>query len=326
MKRVSLLIPAYNEEKSLDSLYVAISEFADIHTEYEWEFLFINDGSKDRTLECLRELREKDDRVCFVDLSRNFGKEVAMLAGFDHVTGDCAIILDADLQMPPRYIHEMLQHWEEGYDDVYARRLGRETDSFLRKSFSLLYYRMLERFTKEKSVQNVGDFRLLDRKCINTLKQLRESQRYTKGMYSWIGYRKYEITYTHEERNEGISSFNFFSLLSLAIEGVTSYTTIPLRLSAALGFLVSIFTFIYMVVVFVKTIIYGANVDGYPSLMLTILLLGGVQLISLGIIGEYLGRIFNETKRRPTYVVREFQGEQNSVLNEEVVEGVAERV
>ncbi len=279
---------------------------------YEWEFLFVNDGSRDNTLECLRQLRANDERVCFVDLSRNFGKEVAMLAGFDYVTGDCAVIIDADLQMPPRYIHEMLKPWEDGYDDVYAKRLERDTDSFLRKGFSLLYYRMLESLTKEKAVRNVGDFRLLDRKCIDTLRQLRESQRYTKGMYSWIGYRKYEITYTHEERNNGKSSFNFFSLLSLAIEGITSYTTAPLRLSSTLGFLVAIFTFIYMIVVFTKAILYGADVDGYPSLMLTILFLGGVQLISLGIIGEYLGRIFTETKQRPTYVVREVQGKNKN--------------
>ncbi len=273
-----------------------------------WELLFVNDGSTDRTLDVLRELQEKDNRVCYVDLSRNFGKEVAMLAGFDYVTGDCAIIIDADLQMHPRYIHEMLKHWEEGYDDVYARREGRETDSFIRKKISLLYYKFIETISNDKSARNVGDFRLLDRKCIDTLKQLRESQRYTKGMYSWIGYRKFEIIYTHEERNEGESSFNFFKLLSLAVDGITSYTTAPLRISTLLGFVVAIFTFIYMVVVFCKAVFYGVDVDGYPSLMLTILFLGGVQLISLGIIGEYLGRIFNETKGRPTYVVREFKG------------------
>lgn len=273
-----------------------------------WELLFINDGSKDNTLDVLRELQEKDSRVCYVDLSRNFGKEIALLAGFDFVTGDCAIILDADLQMPPRYIHEMLKHWEEGYDDVYARREGRETDTFIRKGLSLLYYKFIESISNDKSARNVGDFRLLDRKCIDTLKQLRESQRYTKGMYSWIGYRKFEITYTHEERNEGESSFNFFRLLSLAVDGVTSYTTAPLRISTFLGFLIALFAFIYMIIVFGKALIYGADVDGYPSLMLVILFLGGVQLISLGIIGEYLGRVFNEAKGRPTYVVRELKG------------------
>ncbi len=311
MKKVSIIIPSYNEEKSLYALYDAVNQLAKDGSQYLWEFLFINDGSKDRTLEIIRELRANDDRVCYVDLSRNFGKEIALLAGFDYVTGDCAIILDADLQMPPRYIHEMLKYWEEGYDDVYAKRLGRETDSFIRKGLSLLYYKFIETVTNEKSAQNVGDFRLLDRKCIETLKQLRECQRYTKGMYTWIGYRKYEITYTHEERNDGESSFNFFRLLSLAMDGITSYTTAPLRISTLLGFLVAIFTFIYMIIIFGKAVLYGADVDGYPSLMLTILFLGGVQLISLGIIGEYLGRIFNEAKGRPTYVVSEFQGDNN---------------
>lgn len=312
MKKVSLLIPAYNEEKNLHRLYDELQKQIEIGKDYLWEILFINDGSKDRTLEVLRELQTKDSRICYVDFSRNFGKEVALLAGFDYATGDCVIILDADLQMPPRYIHEMLKHWEEGYDDVYARREGRETDSFIRRCFSVLYYKLIEAATKEKSAHNVGDFRLLDRKCIDTLKQLRESQRYTKGMYSWIGYRKFEITYTHEERNDGESSFNFFSLLSLAVDGITSYTTAPLRISTLLGFMVAVFAFVYMIVVLCKTIFYGADVDGYPSMMLTILFLGGVQLISLGIIGEYLGRIFTETKGRPTYVVREYIGNRSN--------------
>lgn len=310
MKKVSILIPAYNEEQNLSRLYEALTDLMQKHPNYEWEILFVNDGSKDRTLEKIKELRARDSRICYVDLSRNFGKEKAMLAGFDYVTGDCMVIMDADLQHPPVLISEMLKYWEEGYDDIYGKRKTRGKESWLRKKFSLLFYSILQHSTRFDILPNVGDFRLLDRSCINVLKQMRESERYTKGMFCWIGFRKKELLFEQQDRLAGESSWNFWALLNLAIEGITSFTIVPLRLSTLLGFLVALFTFIYMIYFFIKTLIWRDPIQGFPTLIIVILFLGGVQLISLGIIGEYLGRIFNETKKRPTYVAREYNGQR----------------
>lgn len=305
--KVSLLIPCYNEEASLPILYEELVRLMDHHTQYEWEVLFVNDGSRDATIQLIKDLHRKDSRIAYVDLSRNFGKEAAMLAGFDYVTGDCMVILDADLQDPPSLIPEMLKYWEEGYDDVYAKRASRGKESWLRKKLSLLYYDILQRSTKVEILPNVGDFRLLDRKCIEALKELRESERYTKGMFCWVGFNKKEVVFDRGDRVAGNTSWNFFSLFNLAIEGITSFTTTPLRLSTIMGFIVSLFAFIYMCVIVTKTLIWGDEVQGFTTLFVFISFLGGVQLISLGIIGEYLGRIFHETKNRPVYVVKEYQ-------------------
>ena len=308
MKKVSILIPCYNEEASLHALYEALKELMDSQKNYDWEVLMVNDGSRDHTIDIIKQLREKDKRICYVSLSRNFGKENAMLAGFDYATGDCMVIMDADLQHPPTAIPDMLAKWEEGYEDVYARRITRGKESWLRKQFSLLYYRMLQHATRVEILENVGDFRLLDRKCINALKELRETQRYTKGMYCWIGFRKHEIWFEQGDRFAGKSSFNFFRLLNLAIDGVTSFTTAPLRLATFLGLIVSLVAFAFMCYVLLTTLVWGDPVQGYPTLITVILFLGGIQLLSLGIIGEYLGRIFYETKGRPVYVVSEVAG------------------
>ena len=308
MKKVTILIPCYNEEESLPLLYDSLTTLADNQSSYEWELLFINDGSKDYTIGYIYDIYKTDPRVCYIDLSRNFGKEAAMLAGFDYATGDCMVIMDADLQHPPQLIPEMLKYWEEGYDDVYAKRTTRGKESWLRKNLSLLYYKLLQKTTRVEILQNVGDFRLLDRKCIDTLKQLRESERYTKGMFCWIGFNKKEIEFEQGDRVAGQTSWNYFSLFNLAIEGITSFTIAPLRLSTMIGVIVSLIAFIYMCVIIAKTLIWGEDVQGFPTLMVVILFLGGVQLLSLGIIGEYLGRIFHETKNRPVYVVREYKG------------------
>ena len=308
MKKISILIPAYNEEASLPALYDSLytNLFCDNSLNYEWEVLFVNDGSKDNTLDVIKKLRETDKRINYVNLSRNFGKENAMLAGFDYVSGDCTIIMDADLQHPPTAIPEMIKHWEEGYEDVYARRNDRGKESYLRKKLSLTYYSLLQRSTRIDILQNVGDFRLLDRRCILALRQLRETQRYTKGLYCWIGYKKKEILFDQADRTEGKSSFNFFGLLNLAIEGVTSFTTAPLRIATILGFVVSIIAFLYLCFIIIKTIFIGESVQGYPTLITVILFLGGVQLLTIGIIGEYVGRIFNETKNRPVYIAESY--------------------
>jgi glycosyltransferase involved in cell wall biosynthesis len=310
MKKVSILVPCYNEEPSLPLLYSELKKVIDIQPEYEWEILFVNDGSKDKTLDIIKSLRSIDNRICYLDLSRNFGKENAMLGGFDYVTGDCMVILDADLQHPPSLIPEMIQYWEEGYDDVYAKRTFRGKESWLRKKSSLLFYKLLQKSAKIEILQNVGDFRLLDRRCIDALRKLRESERFTKGLFSWIGFNKKEITFEQGDRIAGITTWNFHSLFNLSIEGITSFTTAPLRISTYVGIIVSISAFIYMFYILVKTLIYGDPVQGYPTILVVILFLGGLQLLSIGIIGEYLGRIFNETKRRPPYIANIYNGDK----------------
>ncbi len=310
MKKVSILIPCYNEEKSLPLLYPELKTLMDGQSGYEWEVLFVNDGSKDNTLNLLKALRAADERISYIHLSRNFGKENAMLAGFDYATGDCMVIMDADLQDPPSLIPQMLSYWEEGYEDVYAKRANRGKESWLRKNFSLLFYKILDHSTRFDVLQNVGDFRLLDRCCIDALKQMRESERYTKGMFCWIGYKKKEIVFDRADRVAGESNWNFWSLFNLAIEGITSFTTAPLRLATLLGVAIAFFAFSLLLYYGIKTLIWGDPAQGFTTLIVVILFLGGVQLLSIGILGEYIGRIFNETKHRPTYLIGEINGKK----------------
>lgn len=310
MKKVSILIPAYNEEEVLYTLYDRLENVINKLNNYEFEVLLINDGSKDNTLNILRELRKRDKRICYINLSRNYGKETAMIAGLDYVTGDCCIILDADLQDPPELIEEMLKYWEQGYDDVYAKRKSRAGESFMKKFTSSLFYKMLQKSTRIPIQKNTGDFRLLDRRCVDALRKFRESERYTKGMFSWIGFNKKEILFDRDPRVAGSTKWNYWKLIDLAIEGITSFTTKPLRISSFLGVIISFCAFVYIVIIIARTLIMGEAVKGYPSLMAVILFLGGVQLLSLGIIGEYIGRVFNETKRRPLYFVEEYNGEK----------------
>lgn len=310
MKKISVLIPCYNEEASLPLLYAELVKVMDSCKSYDWEVLFVNDGSCDNTLSIIKDLRQKDSRLSYVDLSRNFGKENAMLAGFDYVTGDCMVIMDADLQHPPHVILKMVEKWEQGYDDVYAKRVTRGKETWLRKKASLLFYSLLQKTTKIEILQNVGDFRLLDRCCIEALKSLRESERYTKGMFCWIGFKKASVDFEQKERIAGKSSWNFLGLFDLAIEGITSFTTAPLRLSSILGFIIAILSFILMLFHLVKALIWGDPIQGFPTLVVIILFLGGIQLLSIGILGEYLGRVFNESKNRPVYIVREHNGKR----------------
>ena len=311
MKTITILVPCYNEEQSLPLLYQALNDVVVGIDEYEFEYLFVNDGSQDHTLNILRTLREQDKRVSYMDLSRNFGKENAMLAGFDYAKGDAVIIMDADLQHPPTLIPEMLAIWNDGeVQDVYAKRITRGKESWLRKNLSLLYYKMLDKSTRFEILQNVGDFRLLDRQAIEALKNLRETERYTKGMYCWIGFNKKEILFEQQDRVAGESKWNFFSLLNLAVEGLTSFTVAPLRIAGYVGGGVAFISFLYALYYVVKTLIYGDPVAGFPTLIIVILFMGGLQLLALGILGEYVGRIFNEVKHRPVYFAKEYNGEK----------------
>lgn len=302
-KLITILIPAYNEQEVLRLLYDRLNTLTGSLPQYNFEILFVNDGSKDQTLNIIRELREKDTRICYVNLSRNFGKETAMIAGLDYAKGDCVVLIDADLQDPPELIPEMISYWEQGYDDVFARRKSRKGESFLKKFTSKMYYKVLQSFTKIDVQKDVGDFRLLDRRCVEALKKMRESQRYTKGLYSWIGYRKKEILFDRDPRAAGKTKWNYGKLINLSIDGITSFTTAPLRWATIIGLFISLVGFVFMLFTIFKTIIYGIDVPGYASTLVVILFLGGLQLIFLGVIGEYLGRAFYETKGRPLYFI-----------------------
>ena len=309
MKKVSILVPCYNEEQSLPLLYEELIKVIDNLPDYEWEMLFVNDGSKDGTMNVLASMREKDKRVNYLDLSRNFGKENAMLAGFDFVTGDCMILMDADLQDPPTLIPDMLKEWENGYQDVYAKRRDRGKESWLRKKLSMLFYRILDHSTRFDILQNVGDFRLLDRQCIDALRRMRETERYTKGMFCWIGFNKKEVVFDRGDRKAGDSKWNFKSLFNLAIEGITSFTTAPLRFATVVGFVIAFCAFMAGLFYLVKTIIFGDQARGFTTLIVFISFFGGLQLMAIGILGEYLGRIFNEVKGRPVYLANTYNGE-----------------
>ena len=312
MKKITILVPAYNEEESLPLLYERVAKIMDEMQNYEFELLFVNDGSKDNTLKIIKELREKDKRISYVDFSRNFGKEIAMLAGFDYMQGDSVIILDADLQDPPELIPEMVKYWEEGYDDVYAKRKTRKGETFLKKFTSKMYYKVLQSVTKVPIQKDTGDFRLLDKRCVNALKKMRETDRNSKSMFSWIGYNKKEILYDRDPRIAGKSKWNYIKLIDLAIDGITSFTTSPLRLATYVSIPVFIMLFIYAIYVIIKCIKLHIMVQAFQAIILLILFFSGIQIILIGILGEYLGRIFKESKGRPSYLVNEYNGEKEN--------------
>lgn len=309
MKKISIMVPCFNEQESLPLFYNALRSVVDdarISDKYSWELLLVNDGSKDATLEIMRRLHSDDEHVSYIDLSRNFGKESAMLAGFDYVTGDCCVIMDADLQDPPVVIFEMLEKWEDGYEDVYAKRKSRGEESWLRKELSMIFYRILNKMSKVEMLQNVGDFRLLDRRCVEAMKSLRENERYTKGLFCWIGYKKCEVLFDRGDRVAGETSWSLWKLFKLAANGIVSFTTSPLHIVTWMGIIFSFLSFIYLLFVLVKTLLFGDPVAGFPTLICVILFLGGVQLLSIGIVGEYVARMYNESKGRPVYIVREY--------------------
>ena len=314
MKKISIIIPAYNEEESLPFLFKKLNEITSQMTNYDFEILFVNDGSKDRTLELIKNYRAQDDRYCYVDLSRNFGQEVAMAAGIDYVTGDCAIFMDADLQDPPELIPEMIKYWEEGYDDVYARRRKRTGEGIIKKVTSKMYYKVLQKMTKVEIQKDTGNYRLIDKRCINALKKMKESERCLKSMFSWIGYNKKEILFNRPARVAGKTKWNYMKLIDLAIDGITSFTTSPLKLSTYIAIPTFLLLGVYFAYVIAKCLIMKVAIQAFQAIILLILFFSGIQILLFGIVGEYLGRIFNETKNRPLYLVKEYNGirEENS--------------
>ena len=311
MKKISIIIPAYNEEESLPILYERMDKLMNAMLNYEFEILFVNDGSKDKTIDIIKQMRQKDKRISYVDFARNFGKEIAMMAGLDYAKGDCVIFMDADLQDPPELIPELVKYWEEGYDDVYAKRRSRKGETWLKKFTSKMYYKVLQKITRVEIQRDTGDFRLLDRRCVNALKKLGESQRNTKSMFSWIGYKKKEVLYDRDPRVAGTTKWNYIKLIDLAIDGITSLTTSPLRLATIIAIPTFIMLGVYFIYVIAKCFVVHEMVQAYQAIILLILFFSGIQILLFGIVGEYLGRIFNETKNRPLYLVNEYNDEKD---------------
>lgn len=310
---MSIVVPMYNEAENIFAFYEKIVNVLD-KLNLPFEIICVNDGSQDNTLELLLSLREKDSRIIIIDLSRNFGKEIALSAGIDFAHGEAIIPIDADLQDPPELIPEMVSKWREGYDVVYATRTQREGETFIKKLTSHVFYRTIRLLTRFDIPKDTGDFRLMDRRVVNSLKKLREQHRFMKGLFSWVGFKQVSVPYQREPRFAGKSKWNYWKLWNFAIEGITSFSYAPLQFATYFGLFVSFFSFIYGTFLLIKTIFYGNPVPGYPSLMVAVLFLGGVQLLTIGMIGEYIGRIYNESKHRPLYIVREKYGVNNVTL------------
>ncbi len=304
---LSVVVPCFNEQAGLalfhDRLDAAMAAIG-----LDWEVVYVNDGSRDGTLALMRDLAARSARVATLNLSRNFGKEIALTAGLDHARGTgAAIIIDADLQDPPEVIGRLVAVWRQGIDMVYAQRAARYGDSWLKRLTARFFYRLMRRIGDRVVMPpDTGDFRLISRRALDSLLTLRERHRFMKGLFAWIGYPAQPVLYERDPRLGGRSSFSYWSLWNFALEGITSFTVVPLRVATYLGLLVALFAIVYGGVLVIRTLAFGNPVPGYPSLMAVITFLGGVQLMTLGVIGEYLGRIFNETKQRPLYIVERF--------------------
>lgn len=301
---LTVVVPVFNECDVLPEFHRRLTGVL-LGLPMQCEVLYVNDGSTDGSLGYLEALCATDARVALVDLSRNFGKEVAMAAGLDHARGDVVVLIDADLQDPPELIPCLLEQWRAGYDNVYARRRARAGESWFKKASAAWFYRLIGRLSRVDLPRDTGDFRALSRRAVDALRQLREHHRFMKGLFAWIGYPSVAVDYDRDPRHAGASKFDYWKLWNFAIEGITSFTIAPLKLATYVGLVVAIGAFVAIIVLVAKTLLFGEAVKGYPSLMTVILFLGGIQLIALGSLGEYVGRMFNETKGRPLYFVKQ---------------------
>ncbi len=302
---LSVVVPVFNEQEVLREFYQRTATVLS-GIDASAEIIFINDGSSDYSLTVLQDLQAEDSRVAIVDLSRNFGKEIAMTAGLDHACGDAVIIIDADLQDPPELIPEMIEAWRHGFDVVYAQRRSRAGESAFKKATASLFYRLMQKISRVQIPVDTGDFRLLSRRAVEALSGLRERHRFMKGLFSWIGYPQKAIAYDRDARHDGISKWNYLALWNFAIDGITSFSTLPLRVATYIGTLTALGAFLYGLFIIIQTLFFGNPVAGYPSLLVVVLFLGGIQLMALGVIGEYLGRMFDETKGRPLYLLKSY--------------------
>jgi len=312
--KLSVIVPVYNESANIgplcERLFPVLNRIG-----LTWEVVFIDDGSRDDTLEVIRALSRKEPRIGAVSFSRNFGKEIAIAAGLDHAQGSAVVIMDADLQHPPEMIETFVERWREGYDMVYGQRTDRSDETRVKRSFAHLFYRLFSRFGEIGLPEGAGDFRLIDRKGVDVLRTLGERARFSKGLYAWIGFKGTGVPFVVEERRFGTSKWSFRKLFRFAFDGIAAFSTVPLRIWTYLGFLISFLSIAAAIYFLIRTILFGTDLPGFPSLIVSIMFFSGIQLMSLGIIGEYVGRIFAEVKRRPLYVVAERVGVATEVSN-----------
>lgn len=309
-KKVSIIAPFYNEGGGVELFYEALCPIFKQASELDFEVVCVDDGSRDDTLKKLISITEKDLRFHIIELSRNFGKEAALTAGIDAATGDAVIPIDADLQDPPELILEMIKEWFKGAEIVLARRVDRSSDSLLKRKTAEIFYRFHNRLSTIQIPENVGDFRLMDRIAVDALKQLPEQHRFMKGLFAWVGFKTVTLDYVRKPRIVGTTKFSGWKLWNFALEGITSFSATPLKVWSYVGGLGAFTTFLYAVFIVSRTLIYGVDVPGYASLLVAILFIGSLQLIGVGMLGEYIGRIYMETKNRPLYLIRRRYGER----------------
>jgi polyisoprenyl-phosphate glycosyltransferase len=310
-KLVSIVAPFYNEGEVVESFYQAIRSMLDGLPDTHFEVICVDDGSQDDTLQRLIALTNRDARFSVIELSRNFGKEAALTAGLDAAQGDAVIPIDADLQDPPELIPALIAAWQKGADVVLAEREDRDSDTFLKRSTAMLFYRLHNWLSKVQIPANVGDFRLMDKSVLEALRQLPERQRFMKGLFAWVGFNTVTVVYSRDPRKAGSTKYSWWSLLNHAFEGLTSFSTEPLRLCAYAGGVTAVATLLYAGFILVRTLIRGVDLPGYASILVAILFLGSLQLIAIGVLGEYVGRIYMETKQRPMYLVRRLHKHAN---------------
>jgi len=311
---LSVVVPCYNEAAGLEVFHGRLAAVMDT-LGARWTVLYVNDGSQDATLAALLALHAQDPHVGVLNLSRNFGKEIALTAGLDHAGGEAVVIIDADLQDPPELIPELVAAWRQGFDVVYAQRRARDGDSWLKRTTASVFYTLMQNVGGDVRLpQNVGDFRLMSRRAVDALLLLREQHRFMKGLFAWIGFPTKAVPYDRASRHAGASSWTYWKLWNFALEGITGYTVMPLKVATYLGLGAAAFALVFGGQLIVRTLLFGNPVAGYPSLMAVVLFMGGVQLVTLGVIGEYLGRVFNESKRRPLYLVERVVAPREAML------------
>ncbi len=303
---LTVIVPVYNEAENLATLHQRLTDAVE-PTGLSWDILFVDDGSTDQSLSVIRRLAAEHPAVGWLSLSRNFGKELAMTAGLDHACADAVVLIDADLQDPPELIPTLIERWREGFDVVYAQRTARAGESLVKRGTAAGFYRVINWLSRTRVPPDTGDFRLLSRRAVEALGRLRERHRFMKGLFAWVGYRQIAVPYERAPRLGGSTKFSYRTLWNFALEGITSFSNIPLKAASYLGLVAAVGALAYGLYIIAKTLLYGDPVPGYPSLMVVILFLGGVQLLALGIIGEYLGRVFVEAKQRPLYLIGESQ-------------------
>lgn len=312
--KISIVSSVYNETANIDEFYSRLRAVIKEINNYDFEIIFVNDGSIDATLNHLKRLKNNDERIKIINLSRNFGKEIALTAGLDYSSGDAVIVIDADLQEPPELMPQLIEKWQDGNDVVYAVRKTRGKEPRIKTLAAYFFYRIMKHISRVEIPVDTGDYRLMTRRAVDALTRLREQHRFMKGLFSWIGYKQTGVYYERDSRFAGESSFNLWKLWNFAIDGITSFSFVPLQLSSFMGIIIALVSVLFALYILIETFIRGNPVPGYPSIMVAILFLGGVQLISIGIIGEYIARIYGESKQRPLYFVQDFMGFEDTLL------------